>query len=130
MPGLDTPYVPRDEAFEPIKQESYFSNVIRGLVQRSVPDLLDHFRGSPKEFDSFDEIDQLYSEGLLIKNRKNSIKEFLEAVSSLPMFSMLPDAVRAIAEAATDQPSSILRYPRPTILSGMSSSSCPSLCSE
>lgn len=115
LPGQSVPYVPRDEAFEPIKQNCYMSTALRGLVQQRLPDLRDHFRGSLNEFDSFDEIDQLYSAGVQIKDKSDPLQNALENLRDLPMFSLLPDTVKVLVNAVADQPKDVFHYPQPQI---------------
>ncbi|BFI25534.1 lipoxygenase [Marchantia polymorpha subsp. ruderalis] len=115
LEGKVVPYVPRDEAFEAVKQESYFSTAIRGLVHQSMPKLRDHFFGSSDEFESFEEIDRLYCEGVELK--KVDANEFLRMLEDTPLNGMLPDIVRAVTSAAGAEQPSVLRYPRPQLLS-------------
>lgn len=117
LPGQTFPYVPRDEAFEPIKQESYFSTVIKGLVQQTMPGIIDNLLGSQKEeFDTFDDIDQLYSAGIRIRKRLDTVQNVMNTLRELPMFTMLPDAIQALADAASEQPGDVLRYPIPQLV--------------
>ncbi|CAM6105304.1 unnamed protein product [Calypogeia fissa] len=116
LAGQTIPYVPRDEVFQPIKQESYMSTALRGLVQQRVPDLRDHFRGSPDEFDGFDEISQLYCDGVQIKKKSDMVRNVLDTLRGLPVFPMLPDTVQVLVDAVADQPTNVFRYPQPQLL--------------
>ncbi|KAL2652468.1 hypothetical protein R1flu_020596 [Riccia fluitans] len=116
--GKQFPYVPRDECFEDVKQECYFNAAIRGLVHRSLPELRDHFFGSPEEFDSFEEIDQLYCEGVTLrKTGMVDTNDIIGMLATLPITSLLPDAIRAVVASVSSEEPNVLRYPKPQLLS-------------
>ena len=125
-------YVPRDENFEPIKQTNFAANSLRGLVHKVVPSIRDYFDATPGEFDTLNDIEQLYQEGLEMDydTGDNSIPDFVKELGrgrtetpdqayernrfldSLP----IPDHYRELVRSSTT-PTSLLKYPLPRILS-------------
>jgi lipoxygenase len=138
--GNYSPYVPRDEQFEPIKQESYTTAQLKGLVQMKFPGLRESLLGSPDEFDSFEDIDRLYCEGITITKRRRptadgveppqlqrtvevalrdvvkTVEDVVDTVKDWPMFGVIPDPIKQFVVEATRQPTTILRYPCPKLL--------------
>lgn len=101
-------YVPRDEAFEQIKQETFIGNSLKGVIHQLVPALMDNFKEQHGEFQCFQDIDRLYQEG--IKLRKSDLElDFLKTLPIAPIIKQVEDTA--------SQVSGLLRYTQPDLVS-------------
>ncbi|XP_062154340.1 linoleate 13S-lipoxygenase 3-1, chloroplastic-like [Alnus glutinosa] len=60
-------YVPRDEQFEESKQDSFSAGRLKAVLHNLIPSLKASISADNHEFKGFSEIDNLYSEGVLLK---------------------------------------------------------------
>ncbi|KAI5057411.1 hypothetical protein GOP47_0027426 [Adiantum capillus-veneris] len=101
-------YVPRDEAFEQAKQETFIGNTLKGVVHQQVPSLSNSMKEGRDEFQSFHDIDNLYREG--VKLRK--FEPELGFLQGLPINQIIEKV-----EQSANQASNLLQYAEPSILS-------------
>ncbi|PKA54495.1 Lipoxygenase 6, chloroplastic [Apostasia shenzhenica] len=73
----DPVYVPRDENFEEIKQETFSSGSVRALFHNLVPALVAALSRSDREFECFSDIDKLYKDGIILKNEGERVRMLL-----------------------------------------------------
>uniref|UniRef100_A0A0E0CW61 Lipoxygenase n=1 Tax=Oryza meridionalis TaxID=40149 RepID=A0A0E0CW61_9ORYZ len=94
-------YVPRDEAFEELKQGAFSSGRLRAVLHTLIPSLIASISAETHNFQAFHHIDNLYKEGLRLKL---GLQEHL--------FQKIP-LVQKIQESSEG----MLRYDTPSILS-------------
>lgn len=94
-------YVPRDEAFEELKQGAFSAGRLRAVLHNFIPSLIASISADNHDFQGFHHIDNLYKEGLVLKL---GLQEHL--IKKLPF-------VRKIQESSEG----LLRYDTPRILS-------------
>ncbi|KAF0891332.1 hypothetical protein E2562_009494 [Oryza meyeriana var. granulata] len=94
-------YVPRDEAFEELKQGAFSSGRLRAVLHTLIPSLIASISAENHNFQGFHHIDNLYKEGLRLKL---GLQEHL--------FQKIP-LVQKIQESSEG----MLRYDTPSILS-------------
>ncbi|XP_040378425.1 probable lipoxygenase 6 isoform X1 [Oryza brachyantha] len=94
-------YVPRDEAFEELKQGAFSSGRLRAVLHTLIPSLIASISAETHNFQGFHHIDNLYKEGLRLKL---GLQEHL--------FQKIP-LVQKIQESSEG----MLRYDTPSILS-------------
>ncbi|KAJ7945523.1 Lipoxygenase [Quillaja saponaria] len=63
-------YVPRDETFEEIKQNTFSAGRLKALFHNLIPSLAASLSSSDISFKCFSEIDKLYIDGVLLKNEE------------------------------------------------------------
>ena len=61
-------YVPRDEAFGEIKQDSFSAGMLKALLHNLVPSIAATLSSSDISFTCFSDIDKLYSDGFILKD--------------------------------------------------------------
>ncbi|PKA52331.1 putative lipoxygenase 6 [Apostasia shenzhenica] len=59
-------YVPRDEAFEELKQDAFAAGRLKAVLHGLIPSLIASISGENRDFLGFHDIDSLYKEGLLL----------------------------------------------------------------
>ncbi|KAI9125705.1 hypothetical protein K1719_003123 [Acacia pycnantha] len=69
-------YVPRDEAFEEIKQDSFSAGRLKALFHNLIPLLAATLSSSDIPFNCFSEIDKLYTDGVVLRGEEH--KDMLE----------------------------------------------------
>ncbi|XP_039144539.1 probable lipoxygenase 6 [Dioscorea cayenensis subsp. rotundata] len=94
-------YVPRDEAFEELKQGAFSAGRLKAVLHSLIPSLIATISSDKHNFQGFHDIDLLYKEGVLLKMQ---IQDHL--LRKLPI-------VRKIQESSEG----LLRYDTPSILS-------------
>ncbi|KAL5218682.1 hypothetical protein ABZP36_019366 [Zizania latifolia] len=94
-------YVPRDEAFEELKQGAFSSGRLRAVLHTLIPSLIASISAETHNFKGFHHVDNLYKEGLRLKL---GLQEHL--------FQKIP-LVQKIQESSEG----MLRYDTPSILS-------------
>jgi lipoxygenase len=72
-------YVPRDETFEEIKQDTFAAGRLKALLHNLIPSLIASLTDPNKEFQCFSEIDRLYKEG--VDNSGTTISECSDRTS-------------------------------------------------
>jgi lipoxygenase len=102
-------YVPRDESFHEVKQESFITNSLKGVVRQSVPLLTNSLKAECENFECFHAIDRLYQEGVKLRDFQNVENGILKR---LPM----SQAMKTI-EDSTNTVTNMFQYSEPTILS-------------
>lgn len=95
-------YVPRDETFEEIKQDTFAAGRLKALLHNLIPCLIASLTDPNKEFQCFSEIDRLYKEGFKFK---------FEVQNEL--LKNMPTIVNRIRETSDG----LLRYDTPSIIS-------------
>eukprot|EP00253_Pinus_taeda_P032506 PITA_32506 len=98
-------YVPRDERFGHLKLSDFLAYSLKSVAQFLVPELKSLFDSTPNEFDSFEDVMKLYSDG--IKLPENPI---LDAAKNL-----IP--LELIREFLTTDGQKLLKYPLPQVIS-------------
>lgn len=101
-------YVPRDEQFEESKQDTFSFGRLKAVLHNLIPSLKASVSADNHEFSGFSDIDNLYSEGVLLKLGFQD-----ELIKKLPLLKM----VSKIKENSQG----LLRYDTPKIVS----SKCP-----
>lgn len=97
-------YVPRDEQFEESKQNAFSFGRLKAVLHNLIPMLKASISADNHEFSGFSDIDNLYSEGLLLKLGFQD-----ELIKKLP----LQNVVTKIQENSQG----LLRYDTPKIVS-------------
>lgn len=97
-------YVPRDEAFEEMKQDTFTMGRLKAVLHNLIPSLIASINAENHDFKGFADIDRLYKEGLQLKVGLQD-----ELIKKLP----LPKVVTDIQESSQG----LLRYDTPTIVS-------------
>ncbi|XP_074580803.1 putative lipoxygenase 6 [Curcuma longa] len=93
-------YVPRDEAFEELKQGAFSAGRLKAVLHNFIPSLIASISADNHDFKGFHHIDNLYKEGLILKL---GLQEHL--LKKLPF-------VKKIQESSEG----LLRYDTPSIL--------------
>ncbi|TQE09282.1 hypothetical protein C1H46_005217 [Malus baccata] len=68
-------YVPRDEAFEEIKQNTFSTGRLKALLHNLIPSLAATLSSKDNPFECFSDIDDLYSDGVLMREKDEEKKE-------------------------------------------------------
>ena len=98
-------YVPRDETFEEIKQNTFSSGALRALLHNLIPAMKAALSSSDRQFECFSDIDRLYKDGVLLKGNE------LKFMDRFFLPSLLTN-VMTIGER-------LLKYDIPSIISSM-----------
>lgn len=110
-------YVPRDQAFEDIKQSDFVTGNLKNLIQQFLPSYFTKDTDTPVEFDTFDDIDDLYKYA-----DKKSRPVFQEG-----LFGWISNVLGGVFTIQGEKVmSSWLEYPSPRILEGNQSQACKS----
>ncbi|CAK8560457.1 unnamed protein product [Lathyrus sativus] len=98
-------YVPRDERFEELKQNTFSVKRLKGVLHNLLPGLKSSLSADNQDFNDFSDVDGLYSVGLLIKLglQDDVLKKF-----------PLPKIVGKIKESTSQ---GVLKYDIPKIIS-------------
>jgi linoleate 9S-lipoxygenase len=112
-------YVPRDERFGHLKLSDFLAYSLKSVAQLLVPELKSLFDSTPNEFDSFEDIMKVYSDG--IKLPENGILD--AAKNFIPL--------ELIKQFLTTDGQKLLKYPLPQVIdSEYFSSKHTSACSD
>lgn len=65
----ETIYVPRDEAFEEVKDATFSGGNLKAVLHNIIPTLTSVLKSGDGPFESFDDIDDLYKEGVNCGNK-------------------------------------------------------------
>ncbi|XP_058073716.1 probable linoleate 9S-lipoxygenase 5 [Magnolia sinica] len=97
-------YVPRDERFGHLKMSDFLAYALKSIVQVLVPELKSLFDKTPNEFDTFQDVLNLYEGGIQLPNITacNRIK------NRIP-FEMIKELVRTDGER-------LLKFPMPQVI--------------
>ncbi|KAL5698365.1 linoleate 13S-lipoxygenase [Ranunculus cassubicifolius] len=94
-------YVPRDEAFEESKQETFAAWRLKGVLHNLIPSLIASLKGENHNFKGFSDIDSLYNKGIVLNfGFRDELKK-------------LPKLVSKISETSQG----LLKYDTPKIIS-------------
>ncbi|XP_077236378.1 linoleate 13S-lipoxygenase 3-1, chloroplastic-like [Tasmannia lanceolata] len=96
-------YVPRDEAFEETKQDTFSMKRLKGVLHNLIPSLIASISSEHHDFRGFSDIDRLYKEGLLLNFGLQD-----ELMKKLP----LPKIVTKLQESSKG----LLKYDTPSII--------------
>ena len=69
-------YVPRDETFEEIKQNTFSAGRLKAVLHNLIPSIAASLSSSDISFKCFSDIDKLYNDGFLLKDDEN--KDIIE----------------------------------------------------
>ncbi|KAK1302115.1 hypothetical protein QJS10_CPB12g01797 [Acorus calamus] len=94
-------YVPRDEAFEESKQDTFSAGRLKAVLHSLIPSLIASIDADNQDFKGFHDIDKLYKEGLLLKE---GLQDHL--LKKLPFVSKIQETSQGL-----------LRYDTPNIIS-------------
>lgn len=107
LPLLDLNiYVPRDERFGHLKMSDFLGYSLKAIVEGVLPIIRTYVDTTPKEFDSFQDIMELYEGGLKVANA-SALAEIKKRVPFELIKSLLP--------VAGDQ---VLKLPLPHVIKG------------
>ncbi|XWS22731.1 hypothetical protein CRYUN_Cryun29cG0061500 [Craigia yunnanensis] len=70
-------YVPRDEAFEEIKQDNFSAGRLKAVLHNLVPSIAATLSSSNIPFTCFSDIDKLYNDGFILKDEQRELGNFL-----------------------------------------------------
>lgn len=96
-------YVPRDEDFEEIKQNTFSSGALKALFHNLIPALKAAFSSSDSHFECFSDIDRLYKDGVMLKGEEHKFTERL----------MLPSMLKGLMSMGER----LMKYDVPSIIS-------------
>ncbi|KAG5521893.1 hypothetical protein RHGRI_034201 [Rhododendron griersonianum] len=68
-------YVPRDETFEEIKQNTFSAGRLKALLHNLIPSIAASLSSTDISFKCFSEIDKLYNDGVFLKDEDENITE-------------------------------------------------------
>ncbi|GLJ21755.1 hypothetical protein SUGI_0405860 [Cryptomeria japonica] len=97
-------YVPRDERFGRLKMSDFLAYGLKSLVQFLVPELHALFDSTPNDFDSFEDVKKLYTDGIPLP-----LKSTQEPANNFCRLELIKEFFRADAE-------SLLKYPYPQVI--------------
>ncbi|PSS28777.1 Lipoxygenase [Actinidia chinensis var. chinensis] len=66
-------YVPRDETFEEIKQNTFSAGRLKALLHNLIPSIASALSSSDISFKCFSEIDKLYNDGVVLKDEEQNV---------------------------------------------------------
>lgn len=97
-------YVPRDETFEEIKQNTFSAGRLKALLHNLIPSIAAALASSDIPFKCFSDIDGLYNDGVLLVD--NETKEVVKS-------KFLPDVLKELVSTS----GRLLKYEIPAIIS-------------
>ncbi|XP_073013214.1 lipoxygenase 6, chloroplastic [Typha latifolia] len=96
-------YVPRDETFEEVKQNTFSAGAMKALLHNLIPALVAALSSTDSQFECFSDIDRLYKDGVLVKTEdQNVTKSFT-----------LPDMLKNLMSISEK----LMKYDVPSIIS-------------
>lgn len=99
-------YVPRDERFSSIKMSDFLANAFKSLGQVIDPEIKAAFDKTPNEFDTFQDVLELYEGGVTLPpEASTSLKKFRECVP----WEMLKELLTSDGEG-------FLKFPLPAVI--------------
>lgn len=99
-------YVPRDETFEEIKQNTFSAGRLKSLFHNLIPSIAATLSSSDISFKCFSEIDKLYIDGVLLRD-----EEHKGVVESLLVGKVMKQVLSAGER--------LLKYEIPAVIKGM-----------
>lgn len=100
-------YVPRDEKFGHLKLADFLTYALKALVQFLLPEFQSLFDSTPTEFDSFQDVLNLYEGGLKLPQGP-----LLTALTDNIPIEMLKELLRSDGEG-------LFKFPTPLVIQGM-----------
>eukprot|EP00253_Pinus_taeda_P031141 PITA_31141 len=100
-------YVPRDERFGHLKLSDFLAYSLKAVAQTLVPDLKSLFDSTPNEFDSFEDIMKLYSDG--IKLPDSSKESLFDTAKNLVPLELIQQFLKTDGQR-------LLKYPLPQVI--------------
>lgn len=107
-------YVPRDETFEEIKQNTFSAGRLKALLHNLIPSIAATLSSSDIPFKCFSDIDKLYNDGVLLKDEED------QKMSGNVFPSNMMKQVLSVGQK-------LLKYEVPAIISSMRPVSLPFL---
>lgn len=107
-------YVPRDETFEEIKQNTFSAGRMKAMLHNLIPSIAATMSSSDIPFKCFSDIDKLYSDGFLLKDEEH--KDIVEN----PLVGSIMKQVMSIGQT-------LLKYEIPAIIKSSYACSAPSI---
>lgn len=98
-------YVPRDETFEEIKQNTFSAGRLKALLHNLIPSIAASLSSSDIPFTCFTDIDKLYKDGFVISNEEQ------EGIENL-FLGKLMNQVLTVGER-------LLKYEIPDVIKSM-----------
>ena len=99
-------YVPRDETFEEIKQNTFAAGRLKAMLHNLIPSIAASLSSSDISFNCFSEIDKLYNDGFMLKD------EDQKQVSDNRFVAKLMNQVLTVGER-------LFKYEIPAIIQSM-----------
>lgn len=100
-------YVPSDERFDKVKMADFLAYALKSVGQLLLPEIAALFDKTPNEFDTFQDILNLYEGGIRLPNGNN-----LKALRACIPGEMLKELLRSDGEQ-------FLKYPMPDVIKGI-----------
>nr|AEU04516.1 lipoxygenase 1 [Taxus chinensis] len=97
-------FVPRDERFGHLKLSDFLAYALKSVGQVLLPELKSLFDSTPNEFDSFEDLMKLYSDGIKLPSNP-----LLDAARSLIPLEFIKQLVRSDGEK-------LLKFPIPKVI--------------
>ena len=72
-------YVPRDETFEEIKQNTFSAGRLKALLHNLIPSIAATLSSSDIPFQCFSDIDKLYNDGVLLNDEDQKVSGYVFA---------------------------------------------------
>jgi hypothetical protein len=107
-------YVPRDENFEEIKQNTFSAGRMKAMLHNLIPSIAATMSSSDISFKCFSDIDKLYNDGLLLKDDEH--KDIIENL----LLGKMMKKVMSIGQT-------LLKYETPAIIKSLYARSPPSI---
>lgn len=107
-------YVPRDETFEEIKQNTFSAGRMKAMLHNLIPSIAATMSSSDIPFKCFSDIDKLYSDGFFLKDEEH--KDIIEN----PLVGKIMKQVMSIGQT-------LLKYETPAIIKSLYACSAPSI---
>ncbi|GER56427.1 lipoxygenase [Striga asiatica] len=95
-------YVPRDETFDEIKQNTFSAGKLKALLHNLIPLIASKLASSDIPFTNFSDIDKLYNEGVVLKEVQQEAKK-------MPLLATLMNQMFTVGD-------SLLKYDVPAII--------------
>ena len=99
LPRFSYYYVPRDEAFEDLKKESYVAGTLKVIMHELLPQI-EAALTKENEFHCFTDIDRLYKENMVIKEQQpDALSKVLGFLSNLNLYKQIPRFLETLEDS-------------------------------
>ena len=102
-------YVPRDERFTHVKMSDFIAYALKSLTQILLPEITSLFDKTPTEFDTLQDVLNLYEGGIKLPNGVSLTK-----LRNCIPWEMIKELVRSDGER-------FLKFPMPAVIKGITS---------